>query len=328
MNPEEQRSFLVRPEDEDERLDTFLATRDPESSRSYYARLSQGGHVSVDGRLRKPSFRLSAGSTVVVSYPPPEPSEIEPEAIPIPVIFEDDYFLIVDKPPGMVVHPAAGHRSGTLVNALLAREADIAEVGESTRPGIVHRLDKGTSGLLVVAKDERAHRALAGQFLSRSVWKEYRALVWGHPDPPRGVIDSPIGRHPRDRKKMAVVTGGGREAVTKYKVLDLYGSIGYIGLKLETGRTHQIRVHLQARGWPVLGDPIYGGRKGRGKNLDRGESEILSFFERPALHASYLRFEHPLSKQKMEFEAPLPEDFLTALRIMGAGNQGGSCFDE
>jgi 23S rRNA pseudouridine1911/1915/1917 synthase len=326
VSPETIRSFEVSDEEAGERLDVFLARHDPGHSRSYYGRLLEEGRVEVDERTRKASHRLRPGEKVVVRHRAPEPSPLEPEDIPLSVIYEDESLLVIDKPPGMVVHPGAGNRRGTLVHALLARGGGLSPGSAVERPGIVHRLDKGTSGLIVVARDEQSHLALAEQFSQRRVIKEYQALVWGDPVPPQGEIRAHVGRHPRHRKKMAVLESGGREAVTRYRVLDLYERMGYICVRLETGRTHQIRVHLAHRGWPVVGDPLYGGRRSDGGRSSQVVRRILGILDRPALHASFLRLTHPLTRNSLEFEAPLPPDFSEALRVLGGTRHTGRCF--
>ncbi len=287
-----------------ERLDAFLARRSPELSRSHARRLIDEGLVTVEGRPGKPALRLSQGDRVHAKIPPTPSTDLLPEEIPLTIIYQDDDVLVVDKPAGLTVHPAPGHPRGTLVNALLALVPDLRRVTGTLRPGIVHRLDKDTSGLLVVAKNERAHRALTRQLKSREVRKTYLALVQGAPRPPEGIIEAPIGRHAKNRKKMAIVPGG-REAATRYRtraVLD-----GYALLEIEpiTGRTHQIRVHLAALGHPVVGDATYGRR-----------STLVS---RQFLHAWRLAFALPSSGRPLEFESPLPPDLREALEKLEGG---------
>jgi len=242
-----------------ERLDTFIARRCPELSRSHARRLIDEGLVSVNGRKVKPSERVAAGLSVSVTIPPPETITLVPEAIPLTIIYQDGDIIVLDKPAGLTVHPAPGHPSGTLVNALLAACPDLRGIAGTLRPGIVHRLDKDTSGLMVVAKNDRAQRALQRQLKDRDVRKTYLALVRGVPAPREGTIAAPIGRHPKNRKKMAVVADG-REATTRYRVREEIAGGQYSLLEVEpvTGRTHQIRVHLAAVGHPVVGDATYG----------------------------------------------------------------------
>ena len=247
-----------------------------------------------------------------VTVPPPVAAEPEPEDIPLAVVHEDAHLLVVDKPAGLVVHPAAGAPRGTLVNALLARVRDLSGVGGTLRPGIVNRLDRGTSGLLVVAKDDETHRALARQFAGRTVEKEYLALVLGVPRARAGTIDAPIGRDPVHRKKMSVRAPRGREARTSYEVAEAFAGAALLRVRLHTGRTHQIRVHLASRGHPIAGDAVYGGT--RPLSLRRGAlREALLDLKRPALHATRLRFVHPATGQTVTFESPLPDDLRAVL---------------
>ena len=243
--------------------------------------------------------------------PEPEPLLPYPEDIPLDILFEDPYLLVLNKPPGLPVHPGAGRHSGTLVHALLAHCARISEVGEPLRPGIVHRLDKDTSGVMAVAKDDHVHRALSEQWKEHTVFRRYIAFVWGKMKRPKGIVEAPIGRHPRDRKKMAVVEGG-RPARTEYEVLEEYEFLSLLALYPKTGRTHQIRVHLSHIGHPVFGDPKYGGRTKRLGGLPPGQrrraEELLGLIQRQALHAEVLGFVHPVVGEYMEFRADLPED--------------------
>ena len=289
-----------------ERLDTFIARRCPELSRSHARRLIDEGLVSVDGRQVKPSERVTAGLSVSVTIPPPETITLVPEAIPLTIIYQDGDIIVLDKPAGLTVHPASGHPSGTLVNALLAACPDLRGIAGTLRPGIVHRLDKDTSGLMVVAKNDRAQRALQRQLKERDVRKTYLALARGVPAPREGTIEAPIGRHPKNRKKMAVVADG-REATTRYRVREEIAGGKYSLLEVEpvTGRTHQIRVHLAAVGHPVVGDATYG----------RPSAAVGRQF----LHAHKLAFAMPLGGRTVEFESPLPADLREALsRLRGA----------
>jgi 23S rRNA pseudouridine1911/1915/1917 synthase len=289
-----------------ERLDTFIARRCRELSRSHARRLIDEGLVSVDGRQPKPSERVTAGESVTVTIPPPETMDLAPEAIPLTIIYQDGDIIVLDKPAGLTVHPAPGHPSGTLVNALLAACPDLRGIAGTLRPGIVHRLDKDTSGLMVVAKNDRAQQALQRQLKERDVHKTYLALVQGVPEPREGMIEAPIGRHPKNRKKMAVVAGG-REATTRYRVRDEIGGRKYSLLEVEpvTGRTHQIRVHMAAIGHPVVGDSVYGRR-----------SDVIS---RQALHAWRLAFAMPLGGRAVEFESPPPADMRAAAERLRGG---------
>ena len=288
-----------------ERLDTFIARRCPELSRSQARRLIDEGLVSVNGRQAKPSEGVTAGLSVNVTIPPPETIELAPEAIPLTIIYQDGDIIVLDKPAGLTVHPAPGHPSGTLVNALLAACPDLQGIVGTLRPGIVHRLDKDTSGLMVVAKNYRAQRALQHQLKERGVRKTYLALVKGVPSPREGTIGAPIGRHPKNRKKMAVVADG-RESTTRYRVREEIAGGKYSLLEVEpvTGRTHQIRVHLAAIGHPVVGDATYG-----------RSSESIG---RQFLHAHKLAFAMPLGGRTVEFVSPLPADLREALSRLQA----------
>ena len=278
----------------DERVDAWLARHTEGMSRSRIQQLIGAGHVTIGGKAVKGSRRVREGETIALSIPPPRSARIAPEALPLNVLFEDAHLLVVDKPPGMVVHPAPGHASGTLVNAVLARCPELGGVGGELRPGIVHRLDKDTSG---VAKNERALAGLAAQFKLREVRKEYIAVVCGLLEPAAGVIETLIGRHASDRKKMAVVARRGREASTVYRTIERLGDYSLVRLHPRTGRTHQIRVHLAHLGRPVAGDLKYGGRAAR-----------CAGAARQMLHAANIGFRHPADGRAMEFQAPLPED--------------------
>jgi 23S rRNA pseudouridine1911/1915/1917 synthase len=286
-----------------ERLDRYLADAVPGLSRSQAQRLIDDGHVRVEGRQAKANLALKAGDVIHVTLPEPTPATAIAEDIPLPVLYEDPDIVVVDKPAGMVVHPAAGHSSGTLVNALLHHVDDLSGVGGELRPGIVHRLDKGTSGVMVVAKHDTAHEALAAQFHDRLVEKEYVALVWGVVQAGRR-IDLPIGRHPGDRKKMSARARRARSAVTRITKADHLRGVTLCQVAIHTGRTHQIRVHLSAIGHPVVGDATYGGVKPR---VAQDLRPVLRL-DRPFLHAARLAFAHPTDGRAMSFEAPLPDD--------------------
>ena len=318
MNEPRVYTFIVDEEESGERLDSWLAGRVPELSRSRIQKALKGGEVLIDGiPVGKSSRRLRGAESVELRFNPPKPTEVLPEDIPLDIIYEDKGLLVINKAAGMVVHPAPGNETGTMVNALLAHCGDLSGIGGYLRPGIVHRLDAQTTGLLVVAKSDEVHIALSRQLMERAVTRIYKAIVWGAMPLEEGEIDAPVGRSRSDRKKMAVVRDGGRDAVTYYSVVDTFPPLQYIRLKLGTGRTHQIRVHLTHVGHPVLGDPDYGGRKFRKGNLpkeevDRG-AKALSLIERQALHAGELSFFHPLLEKVMTFEAPLPDDFRAVL---------------
>ncbi len=281
------------------RLDQFLTVR-LALSRAHVQKLIEGGHVEIERKKVKANFKLRGGESIEVEIPDPEPLDIVPEAVTLEVIHEDSDILVLNKPRGMVVHPASGNRRGTLVNALMAHCTDLSGIGGVERPGIVHRLDKDTSGLLVVAKNDAAHVNLSAQFSSRNFRKEYLALVQGRVSPSEALVDAPIGRDPGDRKKMAVRPGG-REARTAWKVLEHLGEYTLLSLRPVTGRTHQIRVHLAFRHFPVVGDPLYS----RGKNPFGLRGQFL--------HAFRLAFTHPVTGEALSFEAPLPDELTRIL---------------
>ena len=299
-------------EDAGQRLDRVLQRHLPELSRSRLKQLILAGEVTSDGAVqRDPARRVRAGQCFAVVLP--EPADPVPAAQPIPLAirFEDAHLIVIDKPAGLVVHPAPGNPEGTLVNALLAHCGDsLAGIGGVRRPGIVHRLDKDTSGLLVAAKTELAHRALSRDFAGRRIERAYSAFVWGVPVPSAGEISGNIGRSPRNRKKMAVVPEGrGRSAVTRYRVERRYADhAALIECRLLTGRTHQIRVHLSHAGHPLIGDPVYGTRSGRAAARLGPAGASISAFPRQALHARLLGFTHPATGEKLRFESPLPAD--------------------
>ena len=287
-----------------QRIDKYIAEQVPNLSRSMVQRLIREGRVTVGGKATKPSYQVEAGDEIVVRIPPPEPSEVEREPIPLDIVYEDEDIIVVNKPAGMVVHPAYGHRTGTLVNAILAHCPDLAVTEGDFRPGIVHRLDKDTSGLIIVAKHDAARRHLQRQFKRREVKKVYLALLEGRLEPVRGVIEAPIGRDKKRRKRMAVVEGG-REARTEYRVVEYFGGgAGHrarpytlVEAEPKTGRTHQVRVHFASIGHPLAGDPVYGFRKQR-----------LSGLQRQFLHARTLSFRLPGSDEHIELTAELPDD--------------------
>jgi 23S rRNA pseudouridine1911/1915/1917 synthase len=304
------------------RLDRVLAARHPDLSRSRLKGLILAGSVSIGARpIRDPAYHVAPGDTIIIDLPEPEPAEPEGEDIALDIVYEDDDIIVIDKPKGLVVHPAAGHASGTLVNALIARcGASLSGIGGVRRPGIVHRLDKDTTGLMVVAKNDRAHQSLTAQFADHgrngAMERGYLALVWGVPNRPRGTIDAPIDRHPYAREKMAVREGG-REAITHWEVHETFAGrdgkpvASLLACRLETGRTHQIRVHLAHVGHPVLGDSVYGPHfKTKASQLGPESQAALSALARQALHAYLLVIEHPRTGEILHWESPLPKDLV------------------
>jgi 23S rRNA pseudouridine1911/1915/1917 synthase len=291
--------------------------------------LIRDGRVQVNGRAARASQRVRSGDEVRLEVPPADPAqELLPEDRPLEVVHEDAWLLVIDKPAGLVVHPGAGVARGTLVHALLHHAPEIQGVGGPGRPGIVHRLDKDTSGLLVVAKHERAHRGLVEAIAARQVRRVYRALVWGAPRGATGRIEAAIARDPRDRKRMAVARRGGRPAATRWRLLESWEPVASdLELTLETGRTHQIRVHLAHAGTPVIGDPVYGGRVRKMLSLTTGQrslaSALLETLRRQALHASELSFRHPITGVEHRFTAPVPEDFERALDLLRSAHRPG-----
>ena len=294
------------PADADLRLDKFLATSFPDFSRARLQALLADGRVRRDGvQIAEGSARVKPGQHFSVNVPPPKPATPEPEAIPLDVLFEDEHLLVLEKPAGMVVHPAPGHDRGTLVNALLSHCKDsLSGIGGVQRPGIVHRLDKDVSGLMVVAKHDKAHIGLSAQFTVHNIDRAYEAIVWGVPSEAKGKVDQPIGRHPKDRKRMAVVANGKR-AVTHFELVESAGlGAARMLLMLETGRTHQIRVHLGTLGLGIIGDPIY-----RPKRIPKVNEELgrnIKSLKRITLHACRLGLKHPVSGEKLSFNRPAP----------------------
>ena len=306
---------VVPPERDGVRLDRFLTSVLGDQSRSQIQRLIKDGHVSVGGRTTKPNQPVKTGMSITVDIPEPADPIPQPEALPLPVLYQDPDVIVVDKPAGMVVHPAAGHAGGTLVNALLHHVDDLSGIGGEKRPGIVHRLDRGTSGLMVVAKHDKAHEELARQFHDREVEKEYTALVWGEVMAGRR-IDAPIGRDPVNRKRMSARARRSREAVTRIVGADHFGrALTLVRVAIHTGRTHQIRVHLSAIGHPVVADPLYGGVHRRVP----GHLRAVTHLDRPFLHASRLSFTHPGDGRRMTFESELPDDLRRVLDELSHG---------
>ncbi|MFH1569509.1 MAG: RluA family pseudouridine synthase [Gemmatimonadota bacterium] len=314
------RHLLAAEEDEGDRLDRWLAQQWPDLSRSRLQGLITAEAVRVNGQAVRSSYRLRTGDLVAARIPEPEPLDVAAEALPLAVVFEDDDLLVVDKAAGMAVHPAPGSWTGTLVNALLHHCPALSGINGVLRPGIVHRLDRDTTGLLVVARNDLAHRDLAAQLEARRIRRQYAAVVWGAADD-AGTVDAPIGRNPRDRKKMAV-RDGGRRAVTHYRAVERFAFLTRLEVQLETGRTHQIRVHCQHLGHPVFGDPAYGGRahvRGIEGTHRAAAAALLARLDRQALHARHLGFRHPRTGVEMDFEAPLPADLAGLLEAARAG---------
>lgn len=303
--------FVVPQHKSKERIDIFLSREIANSSRSQIQKWIKNGLVAVDQNPVKVNHLVKPFERISVEIPRPVPPDILPESIPVAIVYEDEHLLVVNKPAGMVVHPAYGHSTGTLVNALLGHCGRLSRENAAERPGIVHRLDKDTSGLLVVAKNDHVHRELAKQFSEKSTSRIYQALVWGQNLHPKGTIDTFLSRSSRDRK-MFSVSQAGKNAVTHYQVEKMFDFLSFLELKLETGRTHQIRVHLAHIGHPVFGDPTYGGRTKQLIGLNRSQTafavELLNLMQRQALHAKTLGFVHPITQKEMQFDSELPED--------------------
>ena len=303
--------YLIEKGHHGTRLDRFLMGATEDMSRTYLQRCIRNGDVTINDKMvKQPSYPLRAGDRVCLTLPPPRPLDtVAPEQIPLDILHEDSHLLVLNKPAGMLVHPANGVNDGTLVNALLAHCTDLSGTGGVERPGIVHRLDKGTSGVLVVAKTDVVHRGLSVQFERHSITRQYVAIVCGTPAETTGTIDARIARSRRDRRRMTTVETGGRRAVTHYEVLERYPKFARLQLTLETGRLHQIRVHLQHIGHPVAGDAVYGGEQRALNDADTGAlKRTLAQLKRQALHARLLGFEHPATGENLTFSAPLPKD--------------------
>lgn len=316
MTGGEIRTFVAEAEHDGLRLDHFLASLVPDISRSQLQRLIKEGRVRAEGLQIKPGAIIHEGLTVSIDLPAAVPSTVAAEAIPLTILHDDPDLIVIDKPAGMVVHPGAGHRQGTLVNALLHHVDDLSGIGGEERPGIVHRLDRGTSGLMVVAKNDAAHRELSRQFQDREVEKTYLALVWGAVEAGRR-IDLPIGRDPKDRQKMSTRSRHSRDAVTRIVRAVPMRGVTLVEVAIDTGRTHQIRVHLAATQHPVIGDATYGGIR---RHI-AADVRAVNRLERPFLHAHRLAFTHPSDGRRMTFESPLPPDLqgvLDSLRVVGA----------
>lgn len=323
-------TFDVEAESVGERLDRFLAKTAAERglalSRTRIKALIEQGEVAIDGaRAADPAAKLAEGQRIRLEAPPPEDSPLKAERLPLAVAYEDDDLIVIDKPAGLVVHPAPGHAEGTLVNALIAHcGLSLSGIGGVRRPGIVHRLDKDTSGLLVVAKTDAAHQGLADLFADHgrtgSLTREYLALVWGGFDASAGKIEAAIARHPHHREKMTVARGDkGRHAVTHWRVVEALGAASLVACRLETGRTHQIRVHMASVGHPLLGDPVYGaGFRTKATQIGEGARSALAALGRQALHAAELGFEHPITGEPLSFASPPPTDFRRLLEALRA----------
>ena len=308
-------SLFVLPENmRDIRLDLFLSLREPGLSRSRIQSLIKHGNVQVNEHLSKPSQRLKSGDRIEIVIPPPSAVNLIPQDVDFAVIYEDKSLIVVSKPAGVVVHPAPGHSEGTLVHGLLKHCRDLSGIGGELRPGIVHRLDKDTSGLLVAAKNDNAHLSLARQFKSGDIRKEYAAIVHGRMKTHVGEVNRPIGRHPVKRKKMAVVSKGGRQAITAWRMVEEFDAgFSFLSILLKTGRTHQIRVHMSHIGHPLIGDSVYGyGPNWWKRNFPVGKG-VSWQVERQMLHSLRLAFTHPENNRLMEFESPLPQDMVLAL---------------
>jgi 23S rRNA pseudouridine1911/1915/1917 synthase len=330
-----QKSIRIADDEAGGRLDRVLAAHVAELSRTRLKALIEAGSVTVDGStIRDPAHHVNSGAAILVAIPPPEPAKPAPEPIALAVVYEDADIIVIDKPKGLVVHPAAGHRTGTLVNALVAHCGDsLSGIGGEKRPGIVHRLDKDTTGLMVVAKNDRAHKALAAQFAGHGRGGEpfergYLAFVWGAPDRPRGRIERPIARHPRARDRMAIREGG-REAVTHWEVRERYAApprgsrhepaASLLACRLETGRTHQIRVHLASIGYPLIGDDVYGpGFRTKAGLLPPAAQAVIGALGRQALHAHILAILHPVTGEILRFRSELPADLLRLHNVLAA----------
>ena len=303
--------FTAAPADAGQRLDRWLAGQAGAPSRSALQGLMEAGFVRRNGAPANKKDKLAAGDCITLTLPDPQPIEAQPQDIPLDIVYEDDHLLVVNKPKGMVVHPAPGNPDGTLVNALLYHcRGQLSGVGGAIRPGIVHRIDKDTSGLLVVAKDDLTHQGLSEQMAVHAIHRVYHAVVYGNIRQDAGTIEAPIGRDPRDRKRMAVTPGQGKRACTHWQVLERFGRFTLLACRLETGRTHQIRVHMAHIGHPLAGDPVYGPRS------------VIRELQGQCLHAKELGFRHPVTGQEMRFDSPLPAYFTTFLERLRKEHRG------
>lgn len=315
------KSIHITSDSANQRIDKFLSSYDSTLSRSFIQRLIDNGSVTVNGKFAKSSYKLKEGDEIKIEIPELEPSTVKPEPIPLDILYEDDSVIVVNKPAGMVVHPAAGYGSGTLVNALLYHcRNTLSGIGGIERPGIVHRLDKDTSGLLMVAKDDFTHNHLSKQLKDRTIVRKYLALVKGNIKEDSKKIEIPIGRHVSDRKKMSIKTKRGRIAITEFTVMERFGDYTLLEIRLKTGRTHQIRVHLSAIGHPVAGDKIYG-KSSRPTIVGAPKAQSSDFLiPRQMLHATILGFIHPKTGKYLEFNAQLPDDMKDILIFLRRKN--------
>ena len=309
-------TILVNEHESGRRLDVIIASHISDCSRSFSASLIQKGKILVQGEVKKPGYRVKTGDNISINIPAPEPILSEPEPHDIDILYEDKHIIVINKEPGLVVHPAPGHNKGTLVNRLLYHCPELEGIGGKLRPGIVHRLDKDTSGTIVAAKNDAAHINLAAQFKSRKIKKLYLALVHGVVKSKSGSISLPIGRHPSDRKKMSTISRKSRPAKTFWKVIERFNGATLLELDLKTGRTHQIRVHCAAINHPIVGDPIYGGKKAAKKPLKKDTSNKTISATRQMLHAWRLEFTHPATGEAMSFESPIPQDMKKVIEIL------------
>ena len=319
--------YIISEEDRNLRLDQFLAKTNTDHSRSFFQKLIKNEKVLINDLPAKPSTKIVEGDEIFINIPPPEKWHLEPEEIPLNIIYEDEHVLVVNKPAGMVVHPGAGIWSGTLVNGLLGHCGNLSAISGIIRPGIVHRLDKNTSGLMVVAKNDKSHIFLQNQFKDRTISRKYMALVWGQFPETEGTIEGDIARSTSDRKKMAVVQSG-KEALTYYKILEEFSFCSLLEIKLATGRTHQIRVHMKHRHHPVVGDPEYNGRDSQISGL-RGEfkkngHQLLKKLEHQFLHAFNLCFIHPQTKKQVGLSAPLPDNLQQIIDFLKEDSRNSS----
>ena len=297
-------TFLIDEEDRNKRIDKYLTEKNQEFSRSYIQKLIQDGFITKNDKILKANYKLSPGDMIYVKIPAPVELDIKPEAIPLEIVYEDDDVILINKPKNMVVHPAPGHYSGTIVNALLYHcKNNLSGINGVMRPGIVHRIDMNTTGIIIACKNDKAHNCLAEQLKEHSITRKYNAIVYGNFSDSTGTIEGPIGRHPIDRKKMAINEKNGKPAITHYTVLENLRQFSHIECILETGRTHQIRVHMASINHPLLGDDTYGPKKSK-----------FNYLEGQTLHARVLGFVHPTTHKYMEFEAPLPEYFNALLK--------------
>ncbi|HYC59510.1 MAG TPA: RluA family pseudouridine synthase [Thermoanaerobaculia bacterium] len=321
--PRDLRHATVGDDQQDLRLDRALGELFPSESRNFLAKLISNGKVSIDGTpAKKPSQRVEAGQAITVEVPAAAPSSLPSQDLPLTILHQDEDVVVIDKPAGLVVHPAAGHPDQTLVNALLHHVQDLSGIGGELRPGIVHRLDKDTSGVMLIAKNDDAHRKLTAAWNTDAVRKEYLALVYGTPSEDRGIVDAPIGRDPRDRKRMAIVEGG-RRAITEYELVERLRHASLLRCRLHTGRTHQIRVHMKHLGHPIVGDPVYSGPRWRGIP-DRKIQRVIESLHRQALHAARITFPHPRDGRVMTIESSLPEDLLEVIQALRPSGAMGS----